>query len=504
MRRQASISFRAHRIRAFALPTPLMIIHYVDKRAHHRFGSLVHHFYLESRRMNMRSLYAHRAVLSLLVASALAVASLTVLVIRQQRSQADGQVFLQAGGSVGPNPFIPPVIPAPGTGVDQGARGISGQMPANTDDAMSCDRDKLVSYLTGNPQVSEAWVRALNYDHTLNWSGGRRIQVAQIPSYLRELTMRRLADDLRVTNYQFTNGAAVAVQTVLEKGTAVLVDAKGVARVRCICGNPLTPMVQLKVPPTYRGTPWPSFQPQRVIVTQGEPPCRDTEYRGDDGRCRAPSQPQPARHDKRRPLPERWQDQPAQPPYAEQPGRPEEHPSPDESRRPDELHPGKPSLDGPQSRYPDSSGRSEEPRHPSEPDTPNLPDQPTAPDYSKHTDKPRSPAKAESPDTGPVSSDTASNPASHSADPSKADPHRSARPGASVHSGTEAHESDDPPRGRRGQQDRPDKPAQRPIADPPGQPAQGGKDNPRNEDRLRTEPAPQVRHTETRNAQEDH
>ena len=452
----------------------------------------------------MRSLYAHRTLLSLLVASALAVASLTILVIRQQRSQADGQVFLQAGGSVGPNPFVLPVIPAPGTGVSQGAHGVSGQTPASTDDAMNCDRDKLISYLTGNPRVSEAWVRALNFDRTLNWSGGRRLQVLQIPSYLRELTPRRLADDLRVTNYQFANGAAVAVQTVLEKGTAVLVDAKGIARVRCICGNPLTPMVQLRMSPIYRGTPWPNFQPQRVIVRQGDPLCGDTDYRGDDGQCRAPGQLQLTDHDNRRTLPERWHDQPAQPPYAEQRGRPEELPFPDEPRGPDESHRSKSSFDGPQSRYPDSSGRPEKPHHPPAPDTSNPPDRPTGPDHWKHTDKPRSPDKAKSPDSGTVSSNTADNPASRGPDPSSAHPNRSVRPGTSVHPGTEVHENGDPPRAGREQQDRPDKPAQSPIANPPGQRPQGGKGNPRNEDRLRAEPAPQVRDATTGHAQEDH
>ena len=136
--------------------------------------------------MNIRSLYAHRTLLSLLVAAALAVASLTVLVIRQQASQADGQVFLQAGGSVGPNPFVPLPVAPPGAGAGQGDRGASVQTATSANDPMNCDRDKLVSYLAGNPQVSEAWVRALNFDRTLSWSGGRRLDVQQIPSYLRE------------------------------------------------------------------------------------------------------------------------------------------------------------------------------------------------------------------------------------------------------------------------------------------------------------------------------
>ena len=72
--------------------------------------------------MNIRSLYAHRILLALLVAAALAVATMTILVIRQQQSQSDGQVFLEAGGSGGANPFVPLVAPPATTGE---ARGVA-------------------------------------------------------------------------------------------------------------------------------------------------------------------------------------------------------------------------------------------------------------------------------------------------------------------------------------------------------------------------------------------
>jgi hypothetical protein len=328
--------------------------------------------------MNIRSLYAHRILLALLVAAALAVASMTILVIRQQRSQADGQIFLEAGGSGGANPFVPLVAAPATTGGNQGSSGTSFQTTASTDNRTTCDSEKLVSYLAGNPQASEAWVHALNSDRALSWSGGSRVEVQQIPSYIRELTPRLLVDDLRVTNYQFTNGAALAVQSVLEKGTAVLVDAKGIARIRCACGNPLTPMIQLKMPPIYRGTPWPNFRPQRVVLTQRGPQCGDAEYRGDDGRCHGPDRPGPPGIDWH-PDPQRWQDeavQPAEPPYPDKPGRPDGSP-----------HSGRPGPDGLQPRSPAGPGQ--------QPDAPHDPDRSSGPDGLKHPDKPAVPDQPE-------------------------------------------------------------------------------------------------------------
>src|SRR4051794_16726227 len=117
-------------------------------------GSAGCRVYQESRTMNIRSLYAHRILLALLVAAALAMATMTILVIRQQRSQSDGQVFLEAGGSGGANPFVPLVAPPAVTGGTQGSGGTAFQTTASTDNRATCDPEKLVSYLAGNPQAS--------------------------------------------------------------------------------------------------------------------------------------------------------------------------------------------------------------------------------------------------------------------------------------------------------------------------------------------------------------
>ncbi|HKS51983.1 MAG TPA: DUF6777 domain-containing protein [Pseudonocardiaceae bacterium] len=389
--------------------------------------------------MNFRSLHAHRVLLSLLVAAALAVALMTILVIRQQHSQAGGQVFLESGGSVGANPFVPLVVPPAATGADQGRGGLAVQPMASTDNRPTCDPDKLASYLAGNPQASEAWVHALNSDRTLSWSGGGKVEIQQVPFYLHELTPRLLAEDLRVTNYQYTNGTALAVQSVLQKGTAVLVDAKGIARVRCACGNPLTPMVALKVPTVYRGIPWLDFQPHRVVVTQLRPQCGDVDYRGADGLCHPLSQPGPPRNDER----------PAQPPHPDHPAQPEKLPYPDEPDKPgrsDEPHSDKPDPNGRQPHYPDGFSRSDSLEHP---DGPAVPDQPKHSGQPSHQDRPAQ-------DRPPVESTVVNKPARPGAESEKSVQDRPA---------TRVHQVSNPPAARPGHPDQPvpsgkDKPGQ--------------------------------------------
>jgi hypothetical protein len=77
-----------------------------------------------------------------------------------------------------------------------------------------------------------------------------------------------LRSDTAVTNHGFANGKATTLNSVLQAGTAVLVDRAGVPRVRCACGNPLTP-AKTYSRPAYSGAPWPRFDPQ--LITAIEP-----------------------------------------------------------------------------------------------------------------------------------------------------------------------------------------------------------------------------------------
>ena len=111
-------------------------------------------------------------------------------------------------------------------------RVVTGTEPAvygGSRDTQVCDAAGLVSFLTdpGNEAKAEAWADTLD------------VEVADIESYVASLTAVRLRWDTRVTNHGFSDGEATAFQSLLQAGTAVLVDDTGVPRVKCNCGNPL-------------------------------------------------------------------------------------------------------------------------------------------------------------------------------------------------------------------------------------------------------------------------
>ena len=85
---------------------------------------------------------------------------------------------------------------------------------------------------------------------------------------MRSLTDVILQIDTRVTNHGFRDGVANPINSVLQAGTAVLVDIFGVPRVRCFCGNPLAPAIELAAGVTVSGTPWPGFDLGDSIVVR--------------------------------------------------------------------------------------------------------------------------------------------------------------------------------------------------------------------------------------------
>jgi hypothetical protein len=58
---------------------------------------------------------------------------------------------------------------------------------------------------------------------------------------------------------------------VLQAGTAVLVDDRGVPRARCACGNPLTPPEAVQSAALYTGQEWPGFRPDAVTAVAPSP-----------------------------------------------------------------------------------------------------------------------------------------------------------------------------------------------------------------------------------------
>ncbi|OFW54924.1 MAG: hypothetical protein A2V75_00340 [Actinobacteria bacterium RBG_16_70_17] len=139
-------------------------------------------------------------------------------------------------------------------------------------DQTRCDKQAILSFLQGNPDKAAAWVAAQNSDPTLAWDNGRTdLTVADLPAYFAELTPVTLIYDTRVTNHGFRDGLPTARQSVLEAGTAVLIDIYGVPRARCACGNPLIPPIPTSGPPGWVGPGWPGFDPTIIVVVVPNP-----------------------------------------------------------------------------------------------------------------------------------------------------------------------------------------------------------------------------------------
>lgn len=208
-------------------------------------------------------------------------------------------VTLEPLGSVLPDPFVPETLDIVESGAesledarDSGALGssladppersqevgaeLSGYEAAGNEpglyggslDESSCDIDQLEEFLTGGSNAGEAdaWAEVLG------------IETGDIADYLDGLTPVRLRLDTRVTNHTYVDGAASPTQSLLQAGTAVLVDSHGVPRVLCSCGNPLAEpaslasgrdeqaALDLDEVATNPDDAWDGLQPRSVVV----------------------------------------------------------------------------------------------------------------------------------------------------------------------------------------------------------------------------------------------
>ncbi|WP_206301512.1 DUF6777 domain-containing protein [Streptomyces sp. V2] len=211
--------------------------------------------------------------IALATTAAVAVTAVALLLTRSGGDSGDkggGEVFLQAAAKPGPDPFTestavhssaPPATPTPsqapsqapeGTlrSVDGGSAGLYG----GSRDVAACDVEKQIRALGAAPAKNQAFATVAG------------VRPAQVPSYLRSLTPVQLRSDTRVTNHGFRDGAATSYQSVLQTGTAVLVDGYGVPRVRCACGNPLTRAQAQSGAPRPTGDSWPAYRSSNVVV----------------------------------------------------------------------------------------------------------------------------------------------------------------------------------------------------------------------------------------------
>ncbi|MGB6039414.1 MAG: DUF6777 domain-containing protein, partial [Gordonia sp. (in: high G+C Gram-positive bacteria)] len=205
-------------------------------------------------------------ILSAIVAVLALIVGLGALKLYSDKTGKDlfPTLTLRSADDAGPDPFTPSValtnrtVPMQNqvpTASELGVRLVNGTAPglyANTGEAI-CDTAKLGNDLAANPAAGRAWASVFG------------INASDIPWYLNTLTPVVLTADTWVTNYAFRSGTASPFQSVLQAGTPVYVDAAGVPRAVCACGNPLRPPSAAPVG-GYRvtGHPWNTYNTQNV------------------------------------------------------------------------------------------------------------------------------------------------------------------------------------------------------------------------------------------------
>ncbi|MGQ0824236.1 MAG: DUF6777 domain-containing protein [Actinomycetota bacterium] len=150
---------------------------------------------------------------------------------------------------------VPPREPDAVTQVAGSTPGLFG----GTNLLSVCDKEQLVAFLEENADKARAWAETLG------------IEVDEIDTYVAGLTDVILRSDTRVTNHGFKDGVIKPLNSILQAGTAVLIDKFGVPQVRCKCGNPLKPARPLSVDVAVRGQIWPNLDlGATVTITRGD------------------------------------------------------------------------------------------------------------------------------------------------------------------------------------------------------------------------------------------
>ncbi|MFP3905728.1 MAG: DUF6777 domain-containing protein, partial [Acidimicrobiales bacterium] len=251
-----------------------------------------------------------KIVVGIIVVLALVAAAFVVVTQLSDDEASASTVTLESIGSTGSNPFFASIAPEPsGSLLDFAERGAddSGEEPdavdadegaddgtdegdadadAETDDETddettevgyrsvdgsvpglyggtlnegSCDAGQLAGLLVAEEDKAQAWADVLEIDP------------ANIEPYIENLTPVNLGSDTRVVNHGFRDGEATPRQSILQRGSAVLVDRHGVPRVNCYSGAPLRQPEAIEGEEDYEGDEWPAFEAPEVAVVDDAP-----------------------------------------------------------------------------------------------------------------------------------------------------------------------------------------------------------------------------------------
>ncbi|MGW8400183.1 DUF6777 domain-containing protein, partial [Streptomyces lydicus] len=195
-------------------------------------------------------------------------AVIAAVVLTRPGGGGQTEVFAEPAAAIGQNPVTrssandstpsPSATPVKSGGSNTKISGSTAGLYGGTQHNAACDVEKQIKYLQSAPARNQAFAGVLGVS-----PGG-------VPAYLRSLTPVQLGYDTRVTNHGYKDGKAYDFQSVLQAGTAVMVDPYGVPRVRCKCGNPLTLPKQVKDAKVV-GQKWAGFQPSNAVVVEPAP-----------------------------------------------------------------------------------------------------------------------------------------------------------------------------------------------------------------------------------------
>jgi hypothetical protein len=175
-------------------------------------------------------------------------------------------IVLEPANTPGEDPFTPSVAAPADPSI---ASGGPGPTSAAAGSASPGDTRALYADLAGVAVADPATLRStLHADQAKAqaWARAEGIAVGDLDSLLSRVTPVLLRQDIRVTDYSWHGGQAVAHQAVLQAGSAVWVDELGRPRVRAASGSPLASSTQLAPPLNYTGPSWPGFSPTTLDV----------------------------------------------------------------------------------------------------------------------------------------------------------------------------------------------------------------------------------------------
>jgi serine/threonine protein kinase len=211
-------------------------------------------------------LAAAGAALTLIVAATLVAVVVTSKGVGSSSGHDPNDVVMTAANAPVDHPFMPSVVLSRATVAqtagehiaatvtnipyvpDRGVLVASGTQPelyGATTSTGPCDAAAAATFLQNHPDEGRAWADAIG------------IESSVIPYYLNTLTPVTLTVDTWVTSHDFSGFRQRPFQSVLQAGTAVMIDEAGVPRIHCESGNPLSPPANRNLADYHQtGRPW--------------------------------------------------------------------------------------------------------------------------------------------------------------------------------------------------------------------------------------------------------